>query len=153
MNKPLLALLVLIFLALIANLVIVAVTSQSPVTEDILQIVLFWALAGANLAMSGAGIYFVTRAHSKHEKSALLWARRAFAATLLVNVLLSIAPWVFIEVGKDVDTRLDAMFNTSIMLLLFGVPVALFTMAFYRDFRRIVGNRPTGSGGSRRHGE
>jgi hypothetical protein len=50
------------------------------------------------------------------------------------------------DVGKGTNSRVDALIDMSGMLLLIGVPVALFTMAYYLDFRRISGTR---SGGAR----
>lgn len=144
MNKAVIGLLILIFLALVANLVYVAVEDRSFVDSRMVPYGLFGILVLADVLVSVAGFLFVNKAHGQHEKSSFVWARRAYIATFVVILLLSMAPWVFIEVGKDVGSRADALLNMSIILLLIGVPIALFTMAYYLDFRRVSGSRSGG---------
>ena len=143
MSKPIIVLLILIFLALVANLAFVVVTDKSFIDGKSVQYGLFGVLILANGCVAGAGFYFVTKTHQKHEKSSLVWARRAYASTILVNALLAMAPWVFIKIGTYEVTRSEALQDVSIVLLLLGVPTALFAMAFYRDFRRVSGSRST----------
>ena len=150
LNKPVIVLLILIFLALVANLVFVAVTNKSIVDDKMVPWVLFGILIVANSCVAGAGFYFVNKAHQKFEKSSLLWARRAFFVTLGVNTLLALAPKFFMTVGEVNITREEALLDVSIVLLLVGVPTSLFAMAFYRDYRRVLGARPKGSGGVHR---
>jgi len=144
MNKVVVGLLILIFLALVANLVFVAVEGRSFVDARMLPYGLFGILVLADVLVSAAGFLFVTKAHGQYEKSSFVWARRAYVATFIVILLLAMAPWVFIDVGKDVNSRTDALVDMSMILLLFGVPMALFTMAFYLDFRRVSGARSGG---------
>ncbi len=141
MSKWVIGLLILIFLALVANLVFVALQNRSFVDIAMVPYGLFGILVLADALVSVAGFLFVMKANHHHEKSAFLWARRAYFATFVVIVLLAMAPWLFFEVGggKENASRADALINASIMLLIFGVPVGLFTMAFYREFRRIAG--------------
>ncbi len=146
MNKPIIVLLILIFLALVANLAFVFVTDKSFVDDRIALYGLFGVLIVANFCVGGAGFYFVAKTHQKHEKSSLIWARRACASTLIVNAILAVAPWLFIKIGNQEVTRSEALQDVSIVLLLLGVPTALFAMAFYRDYRRISGARSTGGG-------
>lgn len=142
-------LLVLVFLALVANVVVVAQTGKSPITESIVKGLAFWALAVANFCMAGAGMYFTTRAHQKHEKSSIEWGRRGFVVNFVVTLVLTLAPWFFYETTKEF-TRVDAMFDVSLILLLFGISGGTFLYAFYREYLRNVGNRPGGSRGARR---
>lgn len=132
------AMLVLIFLALVANVVIVAVRGESLVTLPILKAAVFGALGLANLFLAGAGIYFTTRAHQKHEKSSIEWGRRGFIVNALVTVLLLLAPWFFFP--SEVS-RVQAMFDVSCVLLLFGASSGTFTFSFYREYLRNVGDR------------
>jgi hypothetical protein len=145
MNKPVIVLLILIFLALVANLVFVAVTNKSFIDDKMVPWGLFGILIVANSCVAGAGFYFVNKAHQKYEKSSLLWARRAFLVTFGVNALLAVAPRFFMPTGDVTITREEALLDVSIVLLLVGVPTALFAMAFYRDYRRVLGARPKGS--------
>lgn len=138
MSKWVIGLLILIFLALVANLVFVATNNRSFVDTAMLQYGLFGLLVLGDALLAVAGFLFVLKANQHHEKSAFIWARRGYLATFIVVALLAMAPWVFIEVGAGHD-RAAALIDMSIILLLFGVPSALFTMAYYREFRRVTG--------------
>lgn len=142
-------LLVLIFLALVANVVVVAQTGQSPISESIVKGLAFWALAVANFCIAGAGMYFTTRAHQKHEKSSMEWGRRGFLVNAVVSLVLTLAPWFFYETTKEF-TRVDAMFDVSLILLLFGLSSGTFLFSYYREYVRNVGGRPGRSRGGRR---
>jgi hypothetical protein len=138
-NKTVIALLILIFLALVANLVYVAVADRSFVDTRMLPYGLFGLLVLANVLVTVAGFLFVTKAYQKHDKSTFTWAQRGYFVTFIVIALLTIAPWFFFDVGKGkgTETRAEALVDAALILLLLGVPTALFTMAFYTEFRRI----------------
>ncbi len=141
-------LLVLIFLALVANLAVSAILGRSPITEDMVKAIAFWALVVADFALSGAGIYFTTRSYQKFEKSSVEWGRRGFLAHAVVTAVFALAPWMFFKVPEEI-TRADAMFNMSLVLLLFGLANGTFLFSFYRDYIRTTGSR-SGAARSRR---
>ncbi len=129
--------LVLVFLALVANLVVSAVTGQSAVTLSLARVLVFGALAVANAVFAGAGVYYTTKARAKHEKSSLLWARRGFVWMIVFTAVLTISPWFFYRYDLSLDDRL---FDISLLLLLTGVTAGIFTFAFYREYARAAGH-------------
>ena len=140
--------LVLVFLALVANLVTTALRDQSFITVDAVTQISFWALFAANLCIAGAGIYFTTRALSKHERSSVEWGRRGFMVNLILAVVFSLAPWYFYEITPEFAIT-EAMFEISLILLFFGLSQGIFLYAFYREYMRGTVARPRGS--ARRH--
>lgn len=144
MKSPIvILLLVLIFLALVANLAMLAVTGESPIDEEMVKVIAFWGLVAANLTLAGAGVYFVSKAFGKTEKSSLVWARRGYAVNIVVTAVFALAPWFFYDYVKTKDfTRSDSMFEIALVLLLFGIPHAIFTLSSYKEYLRSAGSRP-----------
>ena len=131
---------VLIFLALVANVVVAARYEKSLLDIEGLKAVTFWALVAANLFMAGAGVYFTTRAHQQHEKASIEWGRRGFVVNIVVTGILTISPWLFYNHAEIAVP--DAMMEIAQILLLFGVSGGTFLFSFYREYRRNVGDRP-----------
>ncbi len=148
-GRIIIVLLVLIFLALVGNLAYSAVQGESPVTETMAKIGAFWALVLANLSLAGTGIYFTTKSHQKFEKSAIEWGRRGFISIVMITLVFSIAPWIFFRVPEEI-AREDAMFNVTLVLLLFGITNAMFLGSFYREYLRATGSRSGAARGRRR---
>jgi hypothetical protein len=129
--------LVLVFLALVANVVVTAVMGQSFITRQMLFRLLFGGLIVANLCISGAAIYFTSKALAKNERSSLKWSRRGFVANVGIALLFGAGPWVF---PFHPDALLfEAMRDYAFFLLLLGVSNGVFAIAAYRDFVRAVG--------------
>jgi hypothetical protein len=99
--------------------------------------------------MAGAGIYFTTRTHEKHEKSSIAWGRRAFVVNAAVTLVLVLAPWFFYTVTPRFH-RAEAMQEISLILLLFGASNGTFLFSFYREYLRNAGGRAPGPRGRRR---
>lgn len=135
-------LMVLIFLALVANLALVAIGGESAVGEQEVRQISFWGLVAANLALAGGGAYFVFRAYKKTEKTTYVWALRGYIANIIVTIVFALAPWFFYDFAVEGFTRAEAMFEIALVLLLFGVPHAVFTYSWYREYLRAVGSRP-----------
>jgi hypothetical protein len=132
-------LLVLIFLALVANLVVTAVRGESFLTPETVKVASYWALFIANLCIAGAGVYFTTQSYSKHEKSTVAWGRRGFVVNFVLALVFSLAPWYFYRVPDEIS-RADAMLEVTQILLLFGISQGTF--AFYCDYLRSSMGRP-----------
>ena len=137
--------LVLVFLALVANLVFVAARGESPVGVNAVYVIVFAGLVLANLTLAGAGVYFVVRAHQKREKGSLGWARRAFVGCGVGTVLLALAPWFFYPDVKDTEGTRKAMFDVGVFLFALGLSTAFFTYAAYRDYLRVASSRGSGT--------
>ena len=140
--------LVLVFLALVANLVTTAVRGESFITTATVKLVAFWALFAANLCIAGAGIYFTTSALSRHERSSMQWGRWGFLLNLVLAAVFSLAPWFFYEITAEFSIT-EAMFEISLILLFFGLSQGIFLYSFYRDYSRGKTAHPRGS--TRRH--
>lgn len=128
-------LLLLVFLALVANLAVSAVTGESVIGQDHVKLIAFAALLVANLSIAGAGIYFTSRSYQERERSSVRWGRRSFVLNVLITALLGLAPWLFFEVTEEFS-RYEAMFNVSLILLLFGLSNGAFAYSFYREYVR-----------------
>jgi hypothetical protein len=135
------AILVLVFLALVANLVLYALKGKVVGDERWLEIAIYGAIAVAGIALSGAGIYFTTRSLAQHARSSTQWMRRAFATNAVLLVLFTLAPWFFYPGG---DPR-RAMFDVGVFLFALSLSTAFFTYAAYRDYVRMASSRGAGS--------
>ena len=141
-------LLILVFLALVANLVVVVITNTSPVGEMAVRYIVFGSLVIANLIFAFAGITFVTKSHQMRERTSLVWARRGFIVYGLSTIILGLAPWLF-YIYDSVPIE-DRLFDVSLLLLLFGFTNGIFTLAFYREYLRGTGSRSSNAKASRR---
>jgi len=130
----------LIFLALVANLVVSAISGDTLIGEETTKMIAFFSLVAANVFIAGAGIYFTTKANQKHERESLKWSRRAFGVNMIATLVFGIAPYVFYEVTEGFS-RGEAMLDVALILLLFGVSNATFGFAAYRDYVRSVSSR------------
>jgi uncharacterized membrane protein YidH (DUF202 family) len=142
------ALLVLVFLALVANLVLYALEGKVLGDERWLEFAIYGAIAVAGLALAGAGIYFTTRSQTQHPRSSTQWMRRAFVVNAVILLLFTVAPWFFYPDVKDSAGVRKAMFDVGVFLFGLGVSTAVFAFAAYRDYLRVASNR--GAGGRRR---
>jgi hypothetical protein len=138
-------LLVLVLLALIANLVLYAVRGKILGDETWLEFGIYGAIAAANLFLAGAGLTFTSRSYAKHQRSALLWYRYGFVANAVLTILFVVSPWVFYP---DRGPK-AAMFDVGVFLFALGISTAIFTYAAYRDYLRVAGSR--GGGSTRRY--
>ena len=142
------ALLVLVFLALIANLVLYALEGKVMGDERWLEFAIYGAIAVAGLAIAGAGIFFTSRSQAQHPRGSIQWMRRGFIVNAVILLLFTVAPWFFYpDVRDSADVR-KAMFDVGVFLFGLGVSTAVFAFAAYRDYLRIAVNR--GSGARRR---
>ncbi|MHC4469985.1 MAG: hypothetical protein ACYTDY_08590 [Planctomycetota bacterium] len=134
--------LVLIFVALVANIVVAGLseTGEGVLGPEIVKYLAFGVLVIANLCIAGAGIYFTTRTRQKSEKTSALWGRRGFGVNIGITLGLAIAPF-FSAVSEDAEGPQDPILSGSLLLLLFGVSNIVFLYAFYRDYLRTTGSR------------
>ena len=139
------ALLVLVFLALIANLVLYALEGKVLGDERWLEFAIYGAIAVAGLALAGAGIFFTWRTYSHHPRGSTQWMLRGFIANAVILSLFTLAPWFFYpDVQEAADVR-KAMFDVGVFLFGLGVSTAFFVYAAYREYLRIAVNRGSGS--------
>jgi amino acid transporter len=121
--------LVLVFLALVANLVLFVVTGESKGSVKLLEHVIYFSIFAANLFLVGAGVFFTTASNRKHRRGYVEWARRGFVANGVIAVLFGISPWLFEE----------ERFDAGVVLVALGISTIIFVYAAYRDFLRVRG--------------
>ena len=139
------ALLVLVFLALVANLVLYVLEGKVLGDERWLEFAIYGAIAAGGLALAGAGIYFTSRSYAQHQRAYVQWLRRGFIANAVILLLFTLAPWFFDPDASDSGDVRRAMFDVGVFLFGLGVSTALFAYAAYRDYLRIIGSRGSGS--------
>ena len=138
-------LLVLVFLALVANLVLYALEGKVLGDERWLEFAIYGAISLGGLFMAGAGIFFTSPSIAQHQRGSTQWLRRGFITNAVILVLFTIAPWFFYpDVKSSADTR-KAMFDVGVFLVGLSVSTAIFTYASYRDFQRMTAVRGSGS--------
>jgi hypothetical protein len=138
--------LVLLFLALVANVVVTAVRGDSFITRKMVMFFAFVALVVANLSISGAAVYFTTKAREKSERSALKWSRRGFVVNIVLAAVLGAGPWLFFPGAKSLE---PVLLDCAVLLLGLGVSNGVFALSAYRDYLRAVG-AASGGGDPRR---
>jgi membrane protease YdiL (CAAX protease family) len=131
-------LLVLVFLALLANLLAYLLGGESLASEH----VLYWAVAAGGtlvgVVVNGAGIRYTSKGLRKREKSSFLWARRGFIVGFTI-VLLVAADAVTSNQLLIRDVRGDpgsALWRAGLVLLLLSAGPLFFAIAFQREYRR-----------------
>ena len=129
--------LVLIFVALVANIVVAALRRSEGgfISADVIRAMAYGVIVAANLFIAGAGVYFTARTRQKSGKTSALWGIRAFVVNLVVTVVLAIAPFL-----DPTDVIYNQFSKVSMVLLLIGLSNAAFLYAFYRDYLRTVGS-------------
>ncbi len=129
---------VLVFLALVGNLMALSgMAGDDPGdAEGLLVYTVFVVLVAGNLLAGVAGIVFTTKAHEKHEKSSLLWLRRAFVVSVVETALMAGGPWLFVLGKSDTSFRILVF---SLVLLPFGILTGVFAIAAWREYVRVVG--------------
>jgi hypothetical protein len=131
---------VLVFLALAGNLLALSglMTSDDERVEGMRMLVwtVFAALVAGNLFAGVAGVVLTTKAHEKHEKSSLLWLRRAFVVAIVETGLMAAGPWLFVLGEADLSLRVLVF---CLVLFPFGVLIGVFAMAAWREYVRVVG--------------